>query len=459
MSIIRHEDLMREIVDWLAARADPHLDATSFVHPPYKSDGPKPIQPEPNDGWFEKSKYHGQQMLEPPRKVIEKKTFFKGNAPDPLPTQKHVDRQRSLKLAIECFENKAETSEVHTDVVSVAEGICSSWVEPRAILFVRSWLSKKDLDKEVLMVLDVTTIGYLIGVAAAVTVLAIVLIVRRGHTISMPRREQLAPSNDFLELRRIADFQGQGKEIAEQLILSSKEPWNWSLLSTISSIPENEKRALLEAYLRMGSDRVETVRPKAGHLFNPSLMTSSTSITKEDCWLVVAEPVDERFGFLVDKRCVMAAKVDVCTADWFVLSKADCPVGKVLAESTEGLIAGGRQGAINWRASWGFTHPEDLRERLHFDEKTLDVWRTRMVTELNKHYAGRPDRSLAITGEVGAFFELSTMECPEAQPVGDAAVVEMVERDGVPQHGIACPGGSPLLLAVVKTIPTERAAS
>jgi hypothetical protein len=185
-------------------------------------------------------------------------------------------------------------------------------------------------------------------------------------------------------------------------------------------------------------------------------MTTTARTTDEDCWVVAAEPSADHSGFSVDGRVVMPAQVEVCTVDWWVLSNPECPVGRAVAEGSEDLIAGGSQGAPGWRASWGLSHPEDLRGRICFDEQTLDVWRKRMATDLNKHYLKRPDRCLAITGAVGDVFETSTMESPDSQPVGDAVVVEVVKRDGVRQHGLACPGGSPLLLAVVNTRPAER---
>ena len=43
-------------------------------------------------------------------------------------------------------------------------------------------------------------------------------------------------------------------------------------------------------------------------------------------------------------------------------------------------------------------------------------------------------------------------------PVGDAVVSEVVLRDGVPQCGLACRGGSPLLVAVVRTKPARSGA-
>ena len=137
--------------------------------------------------------------------------------------------------------------------------------------------------------------------------------------------------------------------------------------------------------------------------------------------------------------------------DYRVLTDPACPVGRAIGERSDELVSGSKTVSSVWRATWGLMYPEDLREI--FDETVLDGFRRRLIAELNPHYRDRPERQLQLIGSPGEPFD-SSMETEDGRsPVGDAVVTEVVLRDGVPQYGLACPGGSSLLLAVVRTRP------
>jgi hypothetical protein len=197
---------------------------------------------------------------------------------------------------------------------------------------------------------------------------------------------------------------------------------------------------------------VKSIAPAIGERFDHLTMSTAGEPSDDDVWVVteVAAP-----GFIVRGRTLDMAQVAVATLDSRVLLDEACPVGRLLSDRADELIPGGKAGAPTWRATWGLSHPEDLRELL--GEEQLDTWRQRMMRELNGAYEENGQRQLALTGQAGAIFEPSTMDVEGALPVGDAVVREVVAQDGVAQHGLACPGGSPLLLAVVRVNSPERA--
>ena len=78
-----------------------------------------------------------------------------------------------------------------------------------------------------------------------------------------------------------------------------------------------------------------------------------------------------------------------------------------------------------------------------------------MIHELNPYYIGREKRQLILTGSPGEPLDTWVDTDDGKRPIGDATVGEVVMRDGVPQYGLACPGGSPLLRAVVRAATWE----
>lgn len=433
MRILAREELINSIIDSMERRAGNILLI--------ETDGYQSVDDPESDG-----------TSADPAKNSNKISYAK-----PL---KRVDRKVARINAWKNLDNQIALDDDWEDVHSATIAICASWKQPEAQALASAWLTDEESDEEVVMDLDMNTISVLVGVAAAAIVLAIVLIVRRGRTarVRFPDIPEIEPSISFQELLRVAESPGLGAEVARELVAKTEEPWNWLLQSALGSLAATEKRRLLEGFIATGGGNVVAVRPSAGQAYDADSMSTTMHITTEDCWVIETEPTAEEIGFSVDGRIEIPAQVKICTIDWWVLSRPECPVGSAVLECIDDLIPGGIEGAAGWRASWGFSHPEDLRGRMRIDETTLERWRLRMVSSLNKHYEEHPERCLTITGSVGEAFELSTMESQNSQPIGDEVVVEVVQRDGVAQHGLTCPGGSPLLLAVVITTPKGRTA-
>lgn len=343
------------------------------------------------------------------------------------------------------------------DLAYIAGAICAQWEEPRAGALAEAWLKGREVHTEELMNSDARTLAILIGTAAAAAVLAIVFLVRRGRTARIPRLRDLAPSPDFQALCDVASGQSNAAGVAARVRDSVAEPWVWTGRDGISKLAADDRRALLDAFAAAGACGVSRIWPAKGDRFDSQRMMTDTRTTKDDRWVVSADVSAARVGFLLGDRVEVHAHVDVCTIDWWLLSRPTCPVGRAIAERADDLVAGGQAGSKAWRAPWGLAHPEDLRKL--FDESTLDLWRKRMVAELNPHYLGHPERCLAITGASGDVLESSIMEAEGSLPVGDAIVADVVERDGKGQHGLACPGGSPLLIAIVRTKSVGRGAA
>ncbi|WP_375757345.1 hypothetical protein [Corallococcus exercitus] len=339
-------------------------------------------------------------------------------------------------------------------VGDLAAALCLRWKHPNSAPLARAWLAESKLDVETLMDMDGRTLALIVGVAAAAAVLALVIVVRRGRTISIGRRE-FAPSPDFRALMILAEGEGEAAAIAARIRSEVAEPWSWGLTEALRGLAPAAKRTLLGALAERNLCGVSAFSPEAGDDFDSSRMSPAGSITTDDLWVVASDTSDDRRGYRVADRVEVPAEVEVCTADWWVLSRAGCAVGEAIVERADNLIAGGRAKAASWRAPWGFTFPEDLRG---LPETLLDGWRQRLIAELNPRYRDRPERQLVLVGHPGEAFE-SSMETEDGRsPVGDAVVSEVVLRDGVPQYGLACPGGSPLLLAVVRTSPARSGA-
>lgn len=338
------------------------------------------------------------------------------------------------------------------ELAAIAVAICDEWRKPRAGKLATAWFNGRDVDVERLMNTDERTIAILVGIAAAAAVLAVVFFVRRGRTARVSPRHELAPSSDFQALISVAAGEGDAAAIAARLLSEIAEPWSWRLTDGLRGLSPADQRSLLSALAAQDLCAVSPFAPKAGDDFDSSRMSPSASLNTDDLWIVASNTPEDRRGYHVADRVEVLAAVEVCTADWWVLSRAGCTVGEAIIERADNLIAGGRAKAASWRAPWGFTFPEDLRG---LPETVLDGWRQRLISELNPRYRDRPERQLVLVGSPGEPFE-SSMETEDGRsPVGDTVVSEVVLRDGVPQYGLACPGGSPLLLAVVRTRPAR----
>ena len=351
---------------------------------------------------------------------------------------------RDDALAAAVSQAKAESP------AELAQKLCALLEAPSAATFTNAWIVDSRLDEGDDNV-EEGKLGWVIGVAAAVVVAVIVILVRRGRVVEAHRR-RLAPSDDFKLIIELSEEDGPAGAVARSIQSRVQEPWSWSLLEGAKRLDADDRRTLLARLSELGHSGVKSIAPAIGARFDHLTMNTAGEPSDDDVWVVteVAEP-----GFIVRGRTLDMAQVAVATLDSRVLLDEACPVGRLLSDRADELIPGGKAGAPTWRATWGLSHPEDLRELL--GEEQLDTWRLRMMRELNGAYEENGQRQLALTGQAGAIFEPSTMDVEGAPPVGDAVVREVVARDGVPQHGLACPGGSPLLLAVVRVNSPESA--
>ena len=368
--------------------------------------------------------------------------------PAPAATFLRVDRY-TIRGHASRLETEALSSRPSTEMLGspsrVASDLCCVLRAPAATALTTAWFECGRLE-EGDGVMDSENLALLIGAAAAAVVVTIVLLVRCGREVRPSHRRQvIAPSEDFSSLLEVAADDDEAGAAARTLRDRADEPWNWKLSDEIRALEEDARRALLRRLAALERGGVRSVQPVEGSRFDPNLMRASITTNDDDVW-VVAET--SAAGFKIGERVAEKARVRIATWDSRVLLDERCPVGRLLRERAEDLVPGGAAGRDTWRATWGLSHPEDLRELV--DEASLETWRDRMVDGVNAAYPAREGRQLVLTGQKGAVFEASTMEAEGEAPIGDALVEMVVIRDGVPQHGLACPGGSPLLLAVVK---------
>lgn len=343
------------------------------------------------------------------------------------------------------------------EVTSLLTELCQAHAHPhadKAAELAMAWISHEaTAELEVWKERDMKTLSLIIGIAAGAAVLAIVILVRRGERVRVANRD-LAPSDDLRALIELAEGGHQASALAAELRAKADEPWSWRLEDGLGALDDDaSRRFLLSGFAAVRPSDVSAFSPERGERFDRKRMAADhVSMSEDDVWLVAEDTPDEMLGYARGARTLVKAGVEVCTADWLALSTQGCVAGEAIIARADELIAGGAARRALWRAPWGFTFPEDLRE---LPESALDEWRRGMMAALNPYYEGRPERQLRLVGGPGEPFD-SAMESADASgPIGDAIVDEVVERDGIPQHGLACPGGSPLLLAIVRTAPVR----
>lgn len=361
--------------------------------------------------------------------------------------RQRVSRSAATSVALsyfECWRELALPLGANCDELLVAA--CVGWHRTDAIAFAREWLLGEPRD-QVDSPGEANEMGVIVGIAAAAAVACAIVLVARGESIFVgPCRRRLSPSSDHRALSELVLTQsGPQAAIAQQLLERAAAPWSWSLAGEVTALPADEMRTLLRCLGSSDLCDVTVIAPESGTALDLREVSPTEPGDPESQWLI-DQPVAE--GFRVGPVVVLRAQATVCTPDAWVLFGTDCTVGRFIRSQAEQLVPGGTAGLRKWRAPWGLTHPEDLR--LRFSEEALDRWRRRVSEELAGYYPEQPERRLGVTGKAGDVFELSTMETASGhEPVGDTMVESVVERDGVPQHGLASPGGSPLLLAVV----------
>ena len=326
-----------------------------------------------------------------------------------------------------------------------AQIACRAWGFDEAGSLAAWWLGKTEFDFTGRK-MNIGRITILVGVAAAAVALVVAWALRHGRRVQPRDTECLTPSKDYRGVHSLTRRNDELGMVAQNLLEGAKDPTQWNLLHEIGKLDDTALVVLFQALAEKGLCNVITVTPARGDRYEPTTMVGSVDTDSKDIW-VVTDLVNP--GFRVQSESVVRAEVEVSTLDWWVLTKSECEVGReILARAQE--IAPDRH---RWRAELGFRHPQDLREL--FGEIALDLWRNRMIEELNPAYSERPDKQLRLVGERGATFELSTMEAFGDEPLGDVIVSEVRRKDGVPQYGLVCRGGNPLLFAVVTTKPKE----
>ena len=166
----------------------------------------------------------------------------------------------------------------------------------------------------------------------------------------------------------------------------------------------------------------------------------------EGSWLV-REILEQGFS-LPDGIPISRATVQCETTDWRVLSTHDHPISTYVLESERGFVSDDLGYRCSWRARQGFLDAHRLRDQ--FDERALQDWAVSLATAFadgpTKGSAGVPER----VGAPGQRFLSLQMIQNGADVLGDADVVSIVDRDGVPQFGLAAARGLALLPAVVE---------
>ena len=356
-------------------------------------------------------------------------------------------RRHAVKLPeIRHFSAASDNS----SLADMASTTCVEWGATDAAPLASRWFEGgTPSDGDVKM--DTGELALLVGTATAAIILAILWALRGGRPVRVRRRKvELAPSSDFAAIREVASGQDEVAAVAQRLVAAAKEPWRWEIADVLahSSLDQSSLRTLCARLSALGLCNVSPIDPAVGSRFETATMSAPVNPSPEDVWIVA----DVRnSGYRVGAGAALKAQTEISTIDAWVLLDERCPVGRVLGSRAEDLLPGGRDGRRRWRATWGVTYPNELRDM--FDEASLQAWRARVIAHMSPAYEGRPGRQLVLTGQAGAVFERSTMEADFDVPRGDAVVAAVVERDGIPQHGLACPGGSPLLLAVVRAMP------
>jgi hypothetical protein len=296
--------------------------------------------------------------------------------------------------------------------------------------------------------MDNRTIGLILGVAAAAAVLALIVMARRRGLARLPGRE-LRVADDFAALQRLRQQGGAAGSIAQRIIDSEREPWTFALEVALRAVAPPDQRVLLHALADAGIG-IEKVRPLVGELFDSGTMQAATVMDGESRW-VVAQPVDvAMMGYRRGARMLARAEVSTCTADWWCLAHAapECPVGRVVREDPEKYTGLDPEYVTGWTVAQGFRAIADLRR--DFDESILQRWATRYSSDLHRRYPDQSTHHLVRHGEVGESYDPSVMKAVGGDPVADARVVVIEQRDGLPQHGFGCRGAPPLLYAVVR---------
>lgn len=352
-----------------------------------------------------------------------------------------VANQRVISTSASDIYNLVEQQEVQ-----VAEELCRLWGKSTAGVFARAWLFE---DVEYLRGQQIAMheIATIIGVAAAAAILAVILVFRRTGTATIQGRRYNS-SPDFELLRKCAQRIDEAGKIATRLIDGKDSPWSLKLEEVIHDLDVSKKRILLTELINF-DPTIEHVCPLPGVLFDPYIMKSVRSSDNDSVWVIAKELDGEAVGFKRGSEILLAVNVEICTADWWALTgmHPNCVIGQAIRECPEKYTGLEAKYASSWTVAHGLRYFANLRR--DFDEVTLNEWRMRFAKDM-KSLDRRIEKELVELGEVGQSYDPSVMKELGTSPVAAAKVVEVVERNGIPQRGLGCRRAPPLLYAIVR---------
>lgn len=387
--------------------------------------------------------------LPPPReKSVFEKFLPGGRSKTPSPEVRVVaDEKTTLDEARERFNSLLKRAGLaRCEERDLVASLCRECQRPEAAGVADRWTRGEPLGgwKQPMSQYEVV---WLLGVAAAAAVLALVVVARRKGSAPF-RRGELAASADFKALVRVKSQGGEAAAQAQTVIDAERSPWTFKLEGGLSTLEPTERRVLLRSLSALDVGIVRWV-PSPGSRYDEKAMRSEQSRDDASEW-VVERAIEDAEGYKRNDAVLLAASVSVCTADWWCLAHTnpENPVARAIRDDPERYTGLEPQYVFGWTVLQGFRVVEDLRR--DFDEKTLREWAEGFRTSLVDRYPHRDDRRLVEHGVAGARFDPSVMNAVGESPVADARVVRIEERDGIPQRGLGSLGAPPLLYAIVR---------
>ena len=358
-----------------------------------------------------------------------------------------LDSDKVRRYARQRIHSPIEVPDARTRRLDeLAERICEELGRPDAAPWAKAWLRN---DAEGVKMRDSPSVES-IAVAVAAAVLVIIVVLRYASSVRV-RGRKYEVSEDFKVLQVIRREGGEAARVAGALVDRAKEPWRFRLEDALRQLAEADRRVLLAAIARKREDiGVEVVAPAPGTRFDSTQMQSESGVDDSSVWVVAEPPSPDGLGYRLRGRLWVKAVVEACTADWWCLVEADeaCPIGQVVRGSPERYLALDARYARGWTTTAGFDAFSDLRAE--FDERTIAAWRTRFRERLTRWYPEPHDQLPVVFGAAGEPYDPSRMKAVGSEPVAEARVVAVEERDGLPQEGFGCIGKPPLLYAVVR---------
>jgi hypothetical protein len=370
------------------------------------------------------------------------------NWPSPAPDE-HSDR--CVRLTPDPILEKAtknlrsEVSDADVEVIENGEGSDRS---PEQVL-VFNWSQGAPLPMDIL---EFKTA--ILAAAAALAAAYVLWKLRRGESIRGFR-----PSAEYFALAGLeADGPSEARPIAKRVLDRVASPTKWSLSGAdLTGISDAEKRILLLELHKLEIERLSIYQPAAGDPYDANVMEAKVSDAAK--W-VVAEDVAPSHAALYLRtdsgvcNLMVRALVQVQTLDWWLISKGESPVAKFIAARGADLTDLPNTQVGRWHADTGFVNASLLRGS--FDERTLEEWRTDILRRYQEAYGDDTSHRLKAVGQPGDPYRLSSMDA-ENDVRGEAEVVEVVVRDGIPQRGLCVEGGLAILPAIVRVEPVSGA--